>query len=498
MQCSDRFASYLKSSLVTLIILLGSILTGFAFDALGLLEINIYTVFILGILVTAVITSSVFFGVLSCVSGVFLFNFLFAEPRFSVEAANFGYPLDFFILLVVTLLVSSLSRANARMVFRTRTLLATDQLFLKASGEEEIVSIAAGQLRRLLRRPLVYLPVESGVHGQPQFFGQGSLRNSFDGDAVRWVIRTGQPAGAHTALFSGAQYTYAAVRTAERTFGVMGVEAGRRPLTDMELELMHSLLSECALTLERDYFNRLREEEAVRVRNEQLRAALLRSISHDLRTPLTSISGSAALLCDPGRELTDAQRSRLAQGICDDAQWLLGTMENVLSVTRMEEGRIALRLRPELVGEVLSEAVAHAARLAPDRTLALEQPDDLLMARIDAQLIMQVLLNLLDNAVKYTPAASRIEVRAFSREDRVVVEVADCGPGIPDENKARIFEMFYTTASGSIDGRRGLGLGLALCRAIVTAHGGELTVRDNQPHGTVFAFTLCQERIETP
>ena len=498
MQRSARFVSNLKNTLVTLAILLGSILTGFAFDALGLLEINIYTVFILGILVTAVVTSSVFFGVLSCVGGVFLFNFLFAEPRFSVEAANFGYPVDFIILLGVTLLVSSLSRANERMVFRTRTLLATDQLFLKASGAEEIVSIAAEQLLRRLRRPLVYLPVEAGTPGPPRFFGPGRLRNSFDGDAVRWVLKTGEPAGARTALFTRAQYAYAPVRTAERTFGVMGVEVGRKPLTDMERGLMRSLLSECALTLERDYFNRLREEEAVRARNEQLRATLLRSISHDLRTPLTSISGNAALLCDPDRALTDAQRTKLARGICDDAQWLLGTVENVLSVTRMEEGRMALQLRPELIGEVLSEAVARTAKLAPGRAIALEQQDDLLMARIDAQLIMQVVLNLLDNAVKYTPAGSHIAVRAFSREDRVVVEVADDGPGIPDANKARVFEMFYTTASGSIDGRRGLGLGLALCRAIVNAHGGELTVRDNAPRGTVFAFTLCQERIEMP
>lgn len=498
MQRSARSLSNLKNTLLTLTILLGASLVGFAFDALGLLEINIYTVFILGILVTAVVTSSVLFGALSCLGGVFLFNFLFAEPRFSVEAANFGYPLDFIILLVVTLLVSSLSRANARMSFRTRTLLATDQLLLKAAGAQEIVSIAAEQLLRLLGRPLVYLPVEDGAPGQAQFFGPGKPRNAFDGDAVRWVIRTSEAAGAHTALFPQAQYAYASVRTAAHAFGVVGVEGGRRPLTDMERELMRSLLSECALTLERDQINRLREEESVRARNEQLRATLLRSISHDLRTPLTSISGNAALLNDAGRDLTDAQRAKLARDIRDDAQWLLGTVENVLSVTRMEEGRVALQLRPELIGEVLSEAIARMRKLAPDHTIALQQQDDLLMARIDAQLIMQVTLNLLDNAVKYTPAGSYIEVRACSSGARVVVEVADDGPGIPEEYKARVFEMFYTTSSGSIDGRRGLGLGLALCKAIVIAHGGEMTVRDNTPRGTVFAFTLCQERIEMP
>ncbi|MGN1248496.1 MAG: ATP-binding protein [Candidatus Spyradocola sp.] len=494
MQRSARFVSNLKKSLVTLGILLGEILFGFGFSALGLLEINIYTVFILGILVSAVITADVFFSALSCVGGVFLFNFLFAEPRFSVQAANFGYPVDFLLLMSAALLVGSLSHANERMSFRTRTLLATDQLFLKASGADQIVSIAAEQLRSLLGRPLVYLPANDGA---PQFFGPGK-RCAADEDAVRWTLKTGDPAGAHTLLHPSARYTYIAVRTADHTFGAMGIDAGKRPLTDMERELMRSLLSECALTLERDYYNRLHEEESVRARNEQLRATLLRSISHDLRTPLTGILGNASLLCDTARDLTDAQRAKLARDIQSDAQWLLGTVENVLSVTRMEEGRMALQLRPELIAEVLSEAAARAQKLAPDHIITLEPPDDLLMARIDARLVMQVVLNLLDNAAKYTPAGAYITLRATPRDDRVVVEVADDGPGIPEENKPRVFELFYTTSTGAIDGRRGLGLGLALCRAIVTAHGGELTLRDNTPHGAIFAFTLRRETINLP
>ena len=340
---------------------------------------------------------------------------------------------------------------------------------------------------------------DDGQLGPAQYFGDGPSPLIYDTDAVTWTFRTGKDSGRFTSHGAQAVYTYMVIRTADRTLGVAGIASGaKKPLSEMERGLMRSVLSECALTLERDFFDRKRQETAVQMRNEKLRADLLRSISHDLRTPLTSISGNASLLSGQNDLLTEEQKQCLIASIGEDAQWLLSTVENLLAVTRMENERVSLRLQPEMIADMIHEAVMHTSRYVHKHTIRCEQEDDMLMAQMDARLITQVLVNLIDNAAKYTQSDSEILIRARSQDGRVLLSVADNGPGIPDDQKAAVFEMFYTTSTGSIDGRRGLGLGLALCKAIINAHGGELNVTDNTPHGAVFTFTLTEETILLP
>ncbi len=484
-----------KNIFITLMILTGTTAIGFLFELMGLEEINVYTLFILGILLTAVVTASRTLSMASSAVGLLIFNFLFASPRYSVEAYNFGYPMDFIILIGVSLLVSSLASNSERMAYRTNILLETDQLFLKATGMEEIVSITAGQLNQLLDRPVVFYAPQGEGLSAPRCF-HGAPGGALDEKAAAWTRENRTAAGARTARFAQAEYLYWPVATEESLYGVLGVAAGERPLTEMEGSLVRSLLSECALTLERDFYDQKRREAAAQMRDEKLRADLLRSISHDLRTPLTSISGSAGLLHDQDGRLSPEQKAQLILDIRDDALWLLGTVENLLAVTRMEDGRMTLHLRPELMSEVISEAMERTEKYAGGRQITAQQEDDLLMARIDARLIVQVIVNLIDNAIKYTPEGTTIRVCARAEGGQVIVSVADDGPGIPHEAKQRVFEMFYTTAKGTSDGRRGLGLGLALCRSIISAHGGSIRVADNAPHGAVFTFTLQEERIK--
>ena len=463
----------LRNGLVCALVLVSVTSAGLLFDMANLQEINIYTVFVLGILVTAVLTASRLWSVVTSVLGVLIFNFLFADPRFSFQAVNFGYPLDFVILVGVALLVSTVASNSERLAYRTGILLQTDQLFLKASGVEEILAITVQRLQQLLNRPVVVYAVKGDRLDEPRYYGAAD-RADDDRAAAEWTYKNLEPSGARTPRFSRAGFLYSLIRTEDRRYGVIGVAAGDRPMSEMEANLVQALLNECALTLERDFYNQKRQEAAVQVRNEKLRADLLRSISHDLRTPLTSVLGSAGLLADNADQLSEQQKHKLYVDIRDDAQWLLGTVENLLAVTRIEDGKLSLRLQPE----------------------RFEQEDELLMARMDARLIMQVVTNLVDNALKYTPADAPIVVRTLRRDGMAVVEVADGGPGSPDEAKEKVFEMFYTTSKGKGDGRRGLGLGLALCKAIIAAHGGSICVRDNAPNGAVFSFTLPEERSE--
>lgn len=225
-------------------------------------------------------------------------------------------------------------------------------------------------------------------------------------------------------------------------------------------------------------------------RQETLRANLLRSISHDLRTPLTSISGNAAILLENPGHLDEARRQSLYASIYDDAIWLNGLVENLLTITRTENGTMKLNLQSELVSDAVEEALRHLDKNAARRHVATDLTEDLLMARMDSALIVQVLINLINNAVKYTPDGAHITIGAKRQGDMALLWVQDDGQGIPEGDEDKVFDMFYTGVKRSPDSRRGIGLGLALCRAIVQAHGGEIYVRNIEPHGARFWFTL--------
>lgn len=496
MQHSARFRLGWKNGLITAGILVLATALGLLFDWLDLQEVNLYALFLLGILLTAALTASRFCSAVSALAGILLFELLRAQPRFSLAFLRTLHPVDFLIPLGVALLMGSIAHNSRRLTDRTRLLLRADQLFLKANGREEILSITAQQLEQLLNRPVALYVANGTELGPVRRFGAYVEGTALDQIAAQWTFRNGENSGARTARFARADFLYICIRTETHVWGVLGIFAGERPLTALEDQLMQSVLSECTLALERGFYNQKRQEAALQIRNEKLRADLLRSISHDLRTPLTSISGSAGLLADQGDSLSPEQRHKLYADIHSDSLWLLSTVENLLSVTRMEEGRMALHLKPELLSEVVGGAMQRLEKYGSTHHLRVEQEDDLLMARIDARLILQVLTNLIDNAVKYTPPGSEIAVRTLRRDGMVAVEVADTGPGIPDADKEKVFEMFYTSAGS--DARRGMGLGLALCKSIVNAHGGTISVSDNVPHGAVFAFTLQEERIDLP
>lgn len=185
-------------------------------------------------------------------------------------------------------------------------------------------------------------------------------------------------------------------------------------------------------------------------------------------------------------QLCQEKLQALYTAIYDDSMWLIDLVENLLSITRIEDDKLGLKTQPELLEEIFQEALQHLDRNASQHQISVELEDDLLMANVDARLLVQVVINIVNNAIKYTPPGSHIQLSARRQGDNILVEVADDGPGIPDEAKAKLFEMFYTAGNDRGDSRRGMGLGLSLCKSIIHAHGGEIHVRDNLPKGCPF------------
>lgn len=244
---------------------------------------------------------------------------------------------------------------------------------------------------------------------------------------------------------------------------------------------------------------RMSEHESAEARilaqNEQLRADLLRSVSHDLRTPLTSISGNADMLLDNSAMLSEDERLLLTKNIYDDATWLTGVVENLLTVTRFEHGRVSLSCEVELLDDVVEDALRHVSPDASKHDIEYLPSPELLLVRVDGQVMVQVVVNLVNNAIAHTQDGTHIRIMAQREGEFAIVSVEDDGKGISPDDQLHIFEPFYTTRRVVADGRRGFGLGLPLCRAIVEAHGGVLQYRQAEPHGSVFSFSLPLEEV---
>ncbi|MDO4806764.1 MAG: ATP-binding protein [Coriobacteriales bacterium] len=255
-----------------------------------------------------------------------------------------------------------------------------------------------------------------------------------------------------------------------------------------------ALLASYLVTRMRDN-ERKSAEASLKAQNEQLRANLLRSVSHDLRTPLTAIMGNADILLDKSVELSEKERRRLVHHVYEDATWLVDVVQNLLYVTRLEEGGIELGRDVELVDDVVEEAMRHVSRDAANHNIVVTPSGELLLARMDAQVIVQVVVNLVNNAIMHTHRGSNIHIEVRRVGQNAEVSVTDDGPGINQEDKQRVFEPFYTTSGISTDSQRGMGLGLSLCQSLVEAHGGTLRVENVSPHGSAFIFTLPLESL---
>lgn len=497
-----------KDILVMLVFLAGATGVGMIFSELHFEDVNIITVYILGVLLSSLFTRSYVCSIINSVAGVSLFNFFFTEPRLTFHAYEAGYPVTFGVMLLASLITGTLAsrlnsqaRLSAQAAFRTKILFDTNQLLQKAGDDMQIMHITASQLMKLLDREIIVYPEQQGRLGNPLFFRtdsadtQEEMVSEQEARTALWVFENKKRAGAGTEVSGNARCLYYAVRTNEKVYGVMGIHMEVGSLDSFENSILLSMLGECALAMENIRNAKEKEAEAIRAQNEQIRADLLRAISHDLRTPLTAISGNADYLLSDYANLDETTRKQIFTDIYDDAQWLISLVENLLSITRIEEGRVKLNCTGELVEEVMEEALKHTNRKRGEHNISIRMKDELLLARMDAKLIVQVIINLVDNAVKYTPPGSSIVISAERRGSQAVISVADDGPGIPEKLREKVFEMFFSGENKIADSRRSLGLGLALCRSIVQLHGGEIFVEENDPKGAVFTFTLPLDEV---
>ncbi len=496
----------MKELAISTLILGAASAIGFGFHYLGFTEANVVTIYILAVLVTSVLTDSRICWTLTSAAGVLLFNFFFTQPKFTLLAYDKGYPLTFLVMLMASLITGSIAarmktqaRLSAQAAYRTQILLDTDQMLAKSKNADEILVVASKQVRKLTSRGVILYPTWNGRFGEALVFGDEAERiadyiNDDERASAFRAYENNIQTGAPGSLYS-AECLYFPIGIKGEVYGVIGVVPGKKA-DPFEQSIMVSIIGECALALENERNIREKEAAAVQAENERLRADLLRAISHDLRTPLTSISGNAGNLLSNDSFFDDETRRQIYSDIYDDSVWLISLVENLLSITRIGEGRAEINKTAELVSDVIDEALKHVNKKKTEYRIQVSLEEELMLATMDARLIVQVIVNLVDNAIKYTAQGSTIAISARQENGAVLISVSDNGYGVPDKLKERIFDLFYTGDNKISDSRRSLGLGLALCRSIVEAHGGKIWVEDNYPRGASFCFTLQTKEIE--
>ncbi len=498
----------LEGFLVTTAIMSGMTLLSFLFRHIQFHESNIIMAYILGVLIVATLTTGYFYGILASIIGVLTFNFFFTEPYYTFIAYRPDYPVTFVIMLIVAVITSTLTakaKYEARMSSirerRTQMLYQINKGLLRVRSIEQIAEIGGKDIAMLFGRSVIIATIHSGDEiTAPQIYPYHCdkraeiFKSENEMKAVMQTFLSGMPSGVGTDYFKDSPAYYIPIRGQSGSLGVIGISCfDRKPLLNEHTTLLNAVAMQIALGIERERLNQKQHKSKIEMERERLRGNLLRAISHDLRTPLTGILGATTTILDNEDALSQKVKRELLQGVYEDASWLIHSVENILSLTRIDEGRLEMIKNMEAIEEVVGEAVSRINKYTKEHTIHISIPDELIMLPMDGTLIEQVIVNLLENAIKYTPQGSEINIKSYVDDKNAIFEVSDNGKGIPEESMPHIFDRFYTVDTKSTSGRRGTGLGLAICKSIIIMHGGDISVFNNSTGGATFKFSLPME-----
>ncbi|MEZ5830757.1 MAG: DUF4118 domain-containing protein [Dongiaceae bacterium] len=458
---------------------------------------NISMVFLAAVLYSAIrygLWPSLFASVLSTL----LYNVLFIEPRYSLTVADPSNVVALVFLLVVAVLTSELTARLKRQAAAARVHAEANAALYAFSGKiagigrlDDLVWAAAHQLAAMLDAAAIILLPKDGALAVAGSYPPEDRLASSDLEAATSAWIEGRPTGVDTALHAGVQWLFVPVKSARGPVGAIGLR--RNDTTDpmfgeADRRLIEALADQIAVAVERIELAQEMERARLASETERLRVALLGAISHDFRTPLAAIIGSASSLRSLWDRFDAEARAGLLDTIREESERLNRFVGNVLEMTKLEAGKLAVNLEPTDLADLISLTITEMARSVAQHQIVLEAPADLPLAKLDPVLCRQVIVNLIDNAAKFAPAGSKIEIKLGSRDDDISAEIRDSGPGIPPEHLDRIFDRFFRVNSG--DRRRaGTGLGLAICRGFVEAMGGTIAAR-NRGDGTGAVFTV--------
>jgi two-component system sensor histidine kinase KdpD len=457
-----------KNYIVLLLIMSVTTMTSIYLNKLGIDKENVLMVFMVGVLMVTALTRGYRFGIIASFVGVMMFNYFFTEPlrTFAISDSN-DIVLIFFFLLSSVISSSLTARFQRQLIISkqneqtAKLLYQLTQRLLNVTGESNIIL--------------------QGIRCIKEYTGYESIieltenKHSYFSDNIN--------------LCENEKSIELSITGLVKELGTLKVYyKNTNPNTEQKW-LMEAVAAQIGMALDRELVYNERENIRIAMEKEHLKSNLLRSISHDLRTPLTGIAGASSYILQRSNSLDRQSIQRLVGDINEQAVWLTTLVENMLSMIRIDNGKLEIKKQIEVVDDVVNEAVTHVIGLS-DRNFKLIVPEDLIAIPMDGKMIVQVLINLLNNAVNHTPENCPIELSVKQVEGYIEFNVADGGAGIDPSIKDNLFEAFITSGKIGADGKKGIGLGLTICKAFVQAHGGSISAAVSPLGGMLFTFKL--------
>lgn len=449
----------------------------------GSTEVNFVVIYILSVLLTSRNTKGYSYGILASLISMLSFNFFFTEPLYTFTVYDTTYIFTFIVILIAAILTSALT---SKLIYskeladkrekQSRTLYQITSALAKTGGVTDVAIVSASCLVNLLKCDVIFVILNQKDNTAqkiaPPATGQGIISNDINLSDIDNIIKN--------------HYTFP-ITVREKCVGYICLPNELKDMSEESKFLLDSVIMQITIAIQREMLTAEKETAKAETERERFKSNLLRAISHDLRTPLTGITGAAEMLL---QNLDDEENVKLVQGIYEDSSWLVRLIENILSLTRIQEGRMAVNIQPEIAEEIVAEAVSRASKYAPDHKISISVPEEVLFIPMDGKLIIQVLINLIDNAIKHTKPSDEIMVSVWTEVKKAWFEVSDNGTGINPDDLPKIFDMFYIARNSHTDAKPGIGLGLAICKAIVDFHGGEIIAENNHTNGAAFRFFL--------
>ena len=493
---AQKNAFSFKAAVKSAGILFAATAVGWLFEKLKLTDANIITVYILGVLLISIVTEGWFYSFSSTIASVLIFNFLFTAPRFTLRAYDRSYPFTFAVMFLAALITGSLaSRLKqhagqaARDAYRLKVLLDTNQLLQQAKGKTEILEGAAQQIVKLLKRETVIYDVKDGKLEHPlRRVPQGEEDITIEDEACEeqaaaWALENNRHAGTGTDHFKQAKRQYLAIRVNSTVYGVVGIMIQKQPLDAFENSVLLSILGECALALENDKNVREKEEAAILAKNEQLRANLLRTVSHDLRTPLTVLKGQSELLRKYAPKMTAEKVSDTSKMMHRHIVRLEEYVQTMGELQRLED--IMIVRQPVTMYALCRQFRETGEAVCNGKTFFCEViGDEHVDLNIDTTIVMRVFENLLANAVRF--AKEKIKVLTKLQDGYLYLTVSDDGAGFAEKDLENATKPFYKTVRETDNEH--FGMGLNICKILCEKHGGYIRLSNQDGAVITVAF----------
>lgn len=452
-------------------LLIISLLLSLVLKKYGIEKESIIMVFLVGVLFVTIVTKGYIYGAVASIVSVLLFNYLFTAPVhtfFIYNPSDITLLLFFFAASLISSSITSSSQKQLELAKKNehtaRLLYEVTESFANITGEENIVM-----------QGIKYIFNNTGFNSEVVLFEPQKhyydIKGPVNEDVEKSILEI-------------------EIQGLSKKLGKIKIFHLSKPF-ELEDELLIKMVAgQMGISLDREFIYNERENIKISMEKERLRGNLLRGVSHDLRTPLTAILGASSVIIDNMDVLDKESIKKLTSDINEESLWLNHLVENILNITRISEESLVIQKNDEVVDDIINESLRHVSNLIGSRQIKVDIPEEVISVSMDGKLIVQVLTNLLDNAIKHTKEDGCIDLRVYINGKFMIFEVKDNGEGIQKEIENILFERFVTAKGKVIDSKRGMGLGLSICKAFVKAHGGEITAENAPNSGAVFKFSL--------